>query len=255
MGEAVSANSGHTLENATPALSVVEVDEKYSNLAKHLLGNVFIAEGEEALENANGFTVIEKTGRYVKGKHTLTGGSVGLIEGKKIGRAKNLEKLQKDIAAQDAVVQNLRTQIQARHNEVIAFNEDLRENAIKETERAIQELANQVFSLQNKLENIQGQQSTARNRLEDLNEQLQQTQSSVEGVRRELQEFNEVLQLNANRLAEAEESFKAAQGAHEESQGYFNEFNLNVTRQQSKINALKQELNFKNNQLEALQNR
>ncbi|MCH5689369.1 hypothetical protein LWM68_37100 [Niabella sp. W65] len=155
--------------------------------------------------------------------------------------------------AQDAVVQNLRTQIQARHNEVIAFNEDLRENAIKETERAIQELANQVFSLQNKLENIQGQQSTARNRLEDLNEQLQQTQSSVEGVRRELQEFNEVLQLNANRLAEAEESFKAAQGAHEESQGYFNEFNLNVTRQQSKINALKQELNFKNNQLEALQ--
>ncbi|MCH5689368.1 hypothetical protein LWM68_37095 [Niabella sp. W65] len=97
IGEAVSANSGHTLENATPALSVVEVDEKYSNLAKHLLGNVFIAEGEEALENANGFTVIEKTGRYVKGKHTLTGGSVGLIEGKKIGRAKNLEKLQKDI--------------------------------------------------------------------------------------------------------------------------------------------------------------
>ncbi len=253
IGEAVSANSGHTLENATPALSVVEVDEKYSNLAKHLLGNVFIAEGEEALENANGFTVIEKTGRYVKGKHTLTGGSVGLIEGKKIGRAKNLEKLQKDIAAQDAVVQSLRTQIQARHNEVIAFNEDLRENAIKETERAIQELANQVFSLQNKLENIQGQQSTARNRLEDLNEQLQQTQSSVEGVRNELLEFNEVIQLNANKLAEADETFKAAQSAHEESQGYFNEFNLNVTRQQSKINALKQELNFKNNQLDTLQ--
>lgn len=253
IGEAIGASSGHTLENATPALSVVEVDEKYSNLAKHLLGNVFIAEGEEALNNSNGFTVIEKTGRYVKGKHTLTGGSVGLIEGKKIGRAKNLEKLQEDIAAQDTVVQNLRAQIQSRHNEVIAFNEDLRENAIKETEKAIQELSNQVFSLQNKLENIQGQQSTARNRLEDLNEQLQQTQSSVEGVRRELQEFNEVLQLNANRLAEAEEAFKAAQGAHEESLGYFNEFNLNVTRQQSKVNALKQELTFKSNQLEELQ--
>ncbi len=253
IGEAVGASSDHTLENATPALSVVEVDEKYSNLAKHLLGNVFIAEGEEALNNSNGFTVIEKTGRYVKGKHTLTGGSVGLIEGKKIGRAKNLEKLQEDIAAQDAVVQNLRAQIQSRHNEVIAFNEDLRENAIKETEKAIQELSNQVFSLQNKLENVQGQQSAASNRLEDLNEQLQQTQSAVEGVRRELQEFNEVLQLNANRLAEAEEAFKAAQGAHEESLGYFNEFNLNVTRQQSKVNALKQELAFKNNQLEALQ--
>src|SRR5690606_33039687 len=153
--EAVSGSPTHTLENAIPALSVVEVDEKYSNLARHLLGNVFIAEGEEALNNSNGFIVIEKSGRYVKGKHTLTGGSVGLIEGKKIGRAKNLEKLQQDIAAQEAVVQELKTKIQTKHNEVIAFNEDLRENAIKETEKAIQELSNQVFSLQNKMENIQ----------------------------------------------------------------------------------------------------
>lgn len=251
--EALSTTSDHILENATPALSVVEVDEKYSNLAKHLLGNVFIAEGESALNNANGFTVIEKTGRYVKGKHTLTGGSVGMIEGKKIGRAKNLEKLQQDIAAQDDIVQALRTQIQTKHNEVIAFNEDLRETAIKETERGIQELSNQVFSLQNKLENIQGLQSSARNRLEDLTEQLMQTQSSVEGVRKELQEFNEVLQLNANRLLEAQDLFKTAQNMHEESLGYFNEFNLNVMRQQNKITALKQELTFKYNQLDALQ--
>ncbi len=65
--------------------------------------------------------------RYVKGKYSLTGGSVGLFEGKKIGRAKNLEKLQEEIAAQDAVVELLKAEIQARHNEVIAFNEDLRE--------------------------------------------------------------------------------------------------------------------------------
>ncbi|MEE6187554.1 chromosome segregation protein SMC [Niabella digestorum] len=251
--EAVSGSPTHTLENAIPALSVVEVDEKYSNLARHLLGNVFIAEGEEALNNSNGFIVIEKSGRYVKGKHTLTGGSVGLIEGKKIGRAKNLEKLQQDIAAQEAVVQELKTKIQTKHNEVIAFNEDLRENAIKETEKAIQELSNQVFSLQNKMENIQAQQSAARNRLDDLNEQLQQTQASVESVRRELQEYNEMLQQNANKLSETEEAFRSAQGAHEEALSYYNEFNLNVTRQQSKINALKQELTFKCNQLEELE--
>ncbi len=40
---------------------------------------------------------------------------------------------------------------------------------------------------------------------------------------------------------------------HEESLGYFNEFNLNVMRQQNKITALKQELTFKYNQLDALQ--
>jgi len=253
LDEAVGNSPSHSLENATPALSVVEVEDKYSQLAKHLLGNVFIAEGEEALNSANGFTVIEKTGRYVKGKHTLTGGSVGMIEGKKIGRAKNLEKLQEDIAVQDEIVQQLRAQIQSRHNEVIAFNEDLRENAIKETEKGIQELTNQVFSLQNNLENIQGQQSASRNRLEDLNEQLIQTQSSIENVRKELIGFNDILLQNANQMAEAEETYRMAQGAHEEASGYFNEFNLNVMRQHSKVNALKQELSFKRNQLIELQ--
>jgi chromosome segregation protein len=52
--------------------------------------------------NSNGFVVIEKSGRYVKGKYSLTGGSVGLFEGKKIGRAKNLEKLQEEILSQNA---------------------------------------------------------------------------------------------------------------------------------------------------------
>ena len=247
-----AAHNSHSLEGAIPALNVIEVDDKYRALAEHLLSNVFVAEGEEALNNANGFVVIEKNGKFVKGKYTLTGGSVGLIEGKKIGRVKNLEKLQEEIAAQDVVVQGLRSQIQAKHNEVIAFNEDLRENAIKETEKGIRDLSNQVFSLQNKLENIQGQQGVAKNRLEELNEQLQNTQSSVENVRKQLAEFNEILQQNTNRLAEANENYKDAETQYQQASQQFNEFNLSVTRQQSKVNALKQELAFKQNQLNDL---
>src|SRR5690606_33584878 len=66
--------SSHSLEGAIDALSVVEVEEKYRKLAEHLLGNVFIADNENALQNSNGFVVIEKHGKYVKGKYSLTGG-------------------------------------------------------------------------------------------------------------------------------------------------------------------------------------
>jgi chromosome segregation protein len=247
--EAVS----HTLEGAIPALSVVEVEEKYRKLAEHLLGNVFIADNEDALQNSNGFVVIEKNGKYVKGKYSLTGGSVGMIEGKKIGRAKNLEKLQEEIATQDAVVEKLRSEIQARHNEVIAFNEDLRESAVRETEKEIQQLTNQVFSLHNKLENLHSMQNNSQHRLEELNLQMQQTHSSVEVVRNELLEFNEQLQSYGSKLSEADENFKTAESSYNEATQQYNEFNLNVTRQQSKINALKQELDFKSNQLNDLQ--
>jgi chromosome segregation protein len=243
----------HKLEGAIHALSVIDVEEKYKKLAEHLLGNVFIADNEEVLQNSNGFVVIEKTGKYVKGKYSLTGGSVGLFEGKKIGRVKNLEKLQEEISSQNYVVEKLKGEIQARHNEVIAFNEDLRESAISDTEFEIQQLTNQVFSLHNKLENLHAMQSQGQHRMEELNVQLQQTQNSVEGVRIDLQHLNEELQLNTNRLKDAEEAFKVGENNYNEANKQYNEFNLQVTKQQSKISALKQELDFKNNQLKDLQ--
>ena len=243
-----------SLEGAIPALSVVEVEEKYKKLAEHLLSNVFIADSEDALQNSNGFVVIEKNGKYVKGKYSLTGGSVGLIEGKKIGRVKNLEKLQEEINAQSVIVELLRSEIQSRHNEVIAFNEDLRETTIRDTEKEIQQLTNEVFSLHNKLENLHSMQNNSHQRLEELHLQMQQTHSSVEGVRNQLGQFNEQFQLNTARLTEAEEAFKITEKDYDETSRQYNEFNLNVTKQQSKISGLKQELEFKGNQLNELKN-
>ena len=40
---------------------------------------------------------ITESGKYTKRQFSISGGSVGLFEGKRIGRAKNLEKLQKEI--------------------------------------------------------------------------------------------------------------------------------------------------------------
>ena len=59
--------------------------------------------------------------------------------------------------------------------------------------------------------------------------------------------------MNANRLKDAEEAFKAEENNYNEANNQYNEFNLHVTKQQSKISALKQELEFKNNQLNDLQ--
>jgi chromosome segregation protein len=252
INEHAHATADHQLEGGIAALDVVEVEEKYRQLAVHLLGNVFVAEQESALQNSNGFVVIEKSGKYVKGKYSLTGGSVGMIEGKKIGRVKNLEKLREDIDRQHEVVEGLRAQIQARHNEVIAYSEDLREAALRETEKEIQQLTNQVFALQNKIENLQSLQGSSLQRLEEMTMQMEQTQQSVQGVRDDLAVLNEQLQSYQSRLAEMNEDFQASEQGYNEATQQYNEFNLNVTRQQSKITALKQELEFKTNQLNDL---
>ncbi len=242
----------HLLQGAIPALSVVDVEEKYRKLAAYLLQDVYIADSEDALQNSNGHVVIEKNGKYVKGKYTLTGGSIGLFEGNKIGRARNLEKLQLEIQAQAAVVELLRTEIQVRHNEVTAFNEELRETALRDTEKEIQHLTNEVFSYHNKLENLHALQTTSLTRLEELNHQVLQTQQSVEGVRRQLVEYNNQLQVLGTKALEVSEAFGIAETGYTEATAIFNEHNLQATRQQSKIQGLIKEKDFKENQLNEL---
>jgi chromosome segregation protein len=252
LGES-SLQPDHRPDGTIPALDIIEVDDQYAKLAEHLLGNVYIAESDEALANSNGSVILEKTGKYVKGKYSLTGGSVGIFEGKKIGRAKNLKKLNEEIQHQEAVVADLKARIQSKANEVIAFNEQLKENAIKKAQEDINHLTNQVFSLQNKIENIHGLQHSSQNRLEEMQQNLEQTMTSIEGTRNEW--MNLVSQLNElrDKLKIAEEDFKSSEEAYNASFAEYNEFNLQVTRQQSRINALVQEEEFKRKQLSDLE--
>jgi chromosome segregation protein len=246
-------NESHApIEGTIPAMSVIEVDDAYRKLAEYLLGNVYIAETDAALESSNGAVILEKHGKYVKGKFALSGGSVGLFEGKKIGRAKNLEKLFEDISTQEIVVNELKAVIQSRHNEVIGYNEQLKENAIKQTQEQISTLTNQVFALQNKTENLLSQQSVSRNRLEEMEMNLEHNVTAIAGVREELVLLNLQLQEAADKMRAVEQDYQSAELAYNEVNTQYNEYNLQVTRQQSKINALKQELEFKNNQLNDL---
>ncbi|MBU3713819.1 MAG: chromosome segregation protein SMC [Ferruginibacter sp.] len=234
------------------ALDVVEIDAQYAKLAGHLLGNVFIAENEDALKESNGAVILEKTGKYVKGKYSLTGGSVGLFEGKKIGRAKNLEKLVKEISAQETVVNKLNADIQEKHNEVIAHNARLKENAIKETEQSINLLTNQLVSLQNKLENLHHQENNASQKSDSLQVQLKSNQDAIAGTRDELSAFNLKLEELHSKILEVEQTYTIAENEYNFSNQSYNDGNLQFTRQQSKLVSLQQELEFKNNQLNEL---
>jgi chromosome segregation protein len=243
---------GHVMEGMIPAMSVIEVDENYRRLAEHLLGNVYIAENEEALANSNGAVVLEKTGKYVKGKYSLTGGSVGLFEGKKIGRAKNLEKLQEEVRRLQSAVDGLKRSIQEKHDEVLGYNEQLKDQAIRQTQDDINRLTNFVFSLENKIENLHTQQHTSQHRLEEVLLNLEETIAGIEDTRNAWAELVRIVGELKEKSQRAEEEYRSAEQAYSNANAVYNEFNLQVTRQHSRINGLKQELEFKTRQLTEL---
>ncbi len=235
------------------ALSVIEVDAKYLPLAKHLLQHVFIAENEPSIEwfnsESNGSVILEKHGKYVKGKYSLSGGSVGLFEGKKIGRAKNLEKISKDVLARELVVNRLKTEIQARHNEVVGFNEQLKEQALRQVQEDINRLNNQLFAIQNKTENLNGLQDAGERRIQELQMQLHQTQESIAGTRSDALRLMEEVNGLKEKITLGQEQFTIAETLYNNALADFNEVNLQMIQQQNRIGALNQELEFRNKQL------
>ena len=235
-----------------PATDVVEYDQRFANLVKHLLGNVLIAEDESALETATANVILEKHGKYVKGQYSLTGGSVGLFEGKKIGRAKNLEKLMEEILVQEEVVAAIKADIQARHNEVLEYNNQLQERAIGESQRKIQELTNKSFGFNNRIESLHAAEQTAANRVKDLETQLAQGKESIQSDRVKLDESNKALAELSAQIQLVETDYAAAELAYNAINAQYNESNIQFTRQQAKLTAVKQEATFKKNQLEEL---
>lgn len=239
-------------EGMIPALSVVNVDEQYMPLAQHLLGHVYIAETEGALtEQAmmNGNVIVEKTGKMVRGKYTLGGGSIGLFEGNKIGRAKNLERLAKEISELTDSTTKLRNYIAETQTLITGFNQELNDKAIEQTRQEINRLQNHTVNLANRIENFEQLNQTGEQRLQDLQAQLDDTHDSISDTRAELEKINEELGTLQQNIQNAEAEFQAVEQEFNMATAQYNQQNIQYTRQQSKIENLKQELNFRTNQL------
>jgi chromosome segregation protein len=237
-------------DGVTHALEAIEVDEKYASLAQHLLGHVYIHNHlPEGTQSNNGEILVDKSGRYKTDHYTVGGGSVGLFEGNKIGRAKNLERLAADIASLTEVTNSLRKQISETQTRLAGFNAELADKTIEQIRQEINRLQNSIYNFGNRIETYEAANATGARRMEELQGQLAQTQESIAGTREELKAVEAEMQEIAAAVREAEASFAAVESRFNMASQQYNAQNLQYTRQQSKLESLKGELQFRSNQL------
>ncbi|MBS1731068.1 MAG: chromosome segregation protein SMC [Bacteroidetes bacterium] len=242
--------------NCISALDIVEVDDAYFSVAKYLLANVFIAENDDVLmEDLQDVILIDKNGRLVKGPYSLRGGSTGLFEGQKIGRAKNLEKMQDEIILQDAVVNALKSEMKQKQDDIALYSASLKEQQVKASELEIQQMNNELFRVKNKIETTEQAISSGNLKLEEIIQKLEAEQKNIEDTRTELSALNNQLANISDELKTRELDFHHAEDSYNKSSSIYNESNLQVTRQQNKISGLQQELKFKTSQLTELHER
>lgn len=239
------------------ALDVVETDDKYKGLTDYLLGKVIIAENvsgiDDFLLNDPDKIFLEKRGKLYRSQYRIGGGYGGVFEGKKLGRAKNLEKLKTLIIGLEAEVGSLNQQIKQRHEEVLGFNNELKERYLSEMREKVNQTQNKIFALQNRMENFKYQADANEKRLAEMRQALEDNHRQSQGVREELEDLTDKMSAIKDAIEVAETGYQEAEHQYNQENAEFNNHNLQCTRQQSRVQALKQELQFKQTHLSELE--
>ena len=242
-----------------PALAVTEVDKKYQSLCSLLLQNVYIAitEQEHLFKTTptEGITILAKNGKYAQTRFTLAGGSVGLFEGKRIGRAKNLENLAKEIKTSESLINQYNTAISAETDNIFKLKEASQINQINTLQQELNRLVNEHISVQTRRDQYQEFITTSENRKTDIAQKIVSIEKSLSEKLPALIELQKKQQQEHVSLQEQQLNYQELAEQVNESAGKYNQDNIRFHQQQNKLSGLEKDLDYRFVQEEALNKR
>ncbi|MCS6822194.1 MAG: chromosome segregation protein SMC [Microscillaceae bacterium] len=240
---------------AIAALSVVETEKKYSKLIEQLLADVYIVENQSDIKELKHHdkTFITKDGSIIKKKVSLSGGSVGAFEGKRIGRAKHLEKLTTEIENLETQYKQIQSQLAQIQEQLIQTKQSSLKKAIEDTQKEINYLNEQLIALKTKKEQIQKLLSNSSLQKEDLQADLNEWQYELQELIPQIKTLQENLQTNQNYIETQQDILQAENEVLTNLISQYTQQNMAFFQQQNKLNTLWQEINFKTQTKENLQ--
>lgn len=249
-----------SLPNAVTALSVVEVDERYKKLCTHLLRNVILVNDQlETDLNSNQLpadvVLIGKSGKFNKSRHTMAGGSVGLFEGKRIGRAKNLDNLLKEIKQTEARLASLRSQAEAAQSKLAALKASGKAAEIRQKQFELNQLNTELITVKTKQEQYEAFIKNSLNRKQDIANRIANINNNILTLQPQLAEFKTQKQIQSDLLVDKQQQFNELNEHVSVQSNAYNQENIRFHQQQNKVSGLMKDLEYRESQLDNLDTR
>lgn len=244
---------------AHPALSLIKVENKYEKLLRFLLKDTYVFDGSlDEFKYDTDYTNINflsKSGSFLKTRFTLSGGSIGLFEGKKIGRKKNLEKL-------EANINELANKKIKLTSELDKIKEDLLN--LKSSDKSLElDLFNkEVNKLEQEKTKIQVSLENLLNKIKDREERVSRCRTNIEKYEESLRTY-EVEKLSMKRSIDDEENKIKSSNSdldsltetlNKASEAY-NFANIELIRQQNLILNFQKDYDFKKSRMQEVKER
>jgi len=242
------------------ALDVVEVDIYYQSLCNYLLKDVYLIDdrNEQVLNNdtlPEGVVVIGKSGKFNKSKHTMAGGSVGLFEGKRIGRAKNLENLAKEIKQFDTRVNYFKDQQQDLQNKQAALKASGKAEELKQKQLDLNRLNTELITVKTRQEQYQTFITNSLNRKDDIAKKISSIKEDTANLQPELAELKTQKQIQNDLLISKQTIFNELNEFVSVQSNTYNQENIRFHQQQNKVSGLIKDLDYRETQKEHLEGR
>ncbi|MEL6632496.1 MAG: chromosome segregation protein SMC [Bacteroidota bacterium] len=169
----------------TQAQSVMEVIDcapEYKKLAAFLLDKVYIVRSEEEIPDDVPEEVIflTQSGNITRRRFMMSGGSLGLFEGKRLGRAKNLEKLDKEIAKLQKQLTQEKAELEKAQKQLESLKRTDYTGGLDKARNGLSEKQRDLSVLQTKEQEYQEFLARVGQRTDSLSDELEKLQSEIQ---------------------------------------------------------------------------
>lgn len=244
--EKFEGTTGRIYDNAFPATEIIEYDQKYRKLMSFILDRVYIFEGDiKNLQGNDDNTFITKNGKLTKRKYSISGGSVGLFEGKKIGRARNLEKLEKEIKEHTAKLTDIRTSLVEKQADLEKLRNNNLRQQMEEVQNSIRQINEEFVSIRTKREQFAQMLNSADLRREDILEKIDTLLRELDELKPRALQAQHDLEQHEERLADITENLTSNSEILGQKSSAYNEQNIFFHQQENRVKSIEQETRFK----------
>ncbi|MEX2233864.1 MAG: chromosome segregation protein SMC [Cyclobacteriaceae bacterium] len=244
--EKFESSATRIYSNAFAATQIIEFDPKYKKLMSYILDSVYIYEGDlKNIPAGDENTFITKSGRLTRRRFSISGGSVGLFEGKKIGRAKNLEKLEKEIRELTTKLDEIRTSLLEKQSDFEKLRNNKMRHEIENLQNTLRLVNEEYVSVRTKREQFANMLNSADLRREDILEKIDTLLRELDELRPKAQHALHDLSEQESKLSLMAEELTAHTELLSQKSAAYNEQNIFFHQQENRVKSIDQEIRFK----------
>lgn len=233
-----------------PALDIISVEERYLPLCRILLHNVYVlnTEDERALDSelpGDRVVVLHKSGKFSKNRLGMSGGSVGLFEGKRIGRAKNLENLAKDIKSLGQQITKQQAALDEATQRLAILRSSSKKADIEELGRQLNRLNGELVSVKTKQEQYEAFITNSRNRKQDIEQKMAGIAADLRTAEPRLEALSAAKVNSGVALQEMQIAYQELADLLTDKSSAFNQENIRFHQQQNAVAGITKDLEYR----------